>query len=68
VEHALTLPDPKAASKVWRSLARKGHSPQTDSEDPRKMSVLDKELAAPGLLERRAEELARLMRRYRTLL
>jgi hypothetical protein len=65
VEHALTLPDPKTASKVWRSLARRGHSPQLDSDDPRRLSVLDRELAAPGLLERRAEELARLMRRYR---
>jgi hypothetical protein len=65
VEHALTLPDWKAAHKVWRSLARRGHSPQLDSDDPRKLSVLDKELAASGLLEQRAEELARLMRRYR---
>jgi hypothetical protein len=65
VEHALTLPDGRAASKVWRSLARQGHSPQLDSDDPRRMSVLDKELAAPGLLEQRAEELARLLRRYR---
>ena len=65
VEHALTLPDWKAAHKVWRSLARQGHSPKLDSDDPRKLSVLDKELAAPGLLKRRAEELARLMRRYR---
>jgi hypothetical protein len=29
------------------------------------LSVLDKDLAAPGLLERRAEELALLMRRHR---
>jgi hypothetical protein len=65
VEHALTLPDWKAAHKVCRGLARQGHSPQLDSDDPRKLSVLDKELAAPGLLERRAQELARLMRRYR---
>ena len=65
VEHALTLPDVKAAAKVWRSLFRRGHSPQLDSDDPRRLSVLDKELAAPGLLEQRAEELARLMRRYR---
>jgi hypothetical protein len=36
VEHALTLPDTKAASNVWRSLARQGHSPQLDSDDPRK--------------------------------
>ena len=64
VEHALTLPDGKAAANVWRSLARRGHSPQLDSDDPRRLSVLDKERAAPGLLERRAEELARLMRRY----
>jgi hypothetical protein len=65
VEHALTLPDWKAAHKVWRSLARQGHSPQLGSDDPRRMSVLDKELAAPGLPERRAEELARLVRRHR---
>lgn len=65
VEHALTLPDTKTAAKVWRSLFRRGHSPQLDSDDPRRLAVLDKELAAPGLLERRAEELARLVRRYR---
>jgi hypothetical protein len=65
VEHALTLPDVKAAHKVYRSLFRRGHAPQLDSDDPRRLSVLDKERAAPGLLEQRAEELARLMRRYR---
>jgi hypothetical protein len=65
VEYAQTLPDWKAAHKVCRSLSRQGHSPQLDSDDPRRLSVLDKELAVPGLLERRTEELARLMRRYR---
>jgi hypothetical protein len=65
VEHALTLPDVRAAHKVCRSLFRRGHSPQLDSDDPRRLSVLDKDLAAPGLLERRAEELALLMRRHR---
>jgi hypothetical protein len=64
VEHALTLPDTKAAHRAYRSLVRQGHSPSLDSDDPRKLSVLDKELAVPGLLERRAEELARLMRRH----
>jgi hypothetical protein len=65
VEHALTPPDWKAAHKVCRSLFRRGHSPQLDSDDPRRLSVLDKDLAVPGLLERRAEELALLMRRHR---
>jgi hypothetical protein len=65
VEHALTLPTWQAAHKACRSLSRRGHSPHLDSVDPRRLAVLDKELAAPGLLERRAEELARLMRRHR---